>query len=61
MDNKQKQLELACDLRYKMIKLCTRFDLKARYSDDFYRTISSLAFLIQDLKIEINNDMESKK
>ena len=58
--DKQKQLELAYDLRYKMIQLCTQFDLQAKYSDDFYRTISSLAFLIQDLKIEINNDMESK-
>lgn len=57
--DKQKQLELACNLRYKMIKLCTQFDLQAKYSDDFYRTISSLAFLIQDLKIEIQNEVNS--
>jgi len=58
--NKQK-LELACDSRNKLIELCTQFGLQARYTDDFERTISSLAFLIQDLKIEINNEMENKK
>jgi hypothetical protein len=56
---KQKQLELACDLRNKLIQLCTQFSLQAKYTDDFERTISSLGFLIQDLKIEINNEVKS--
>lgn len=57
--DKQKQLELASDLRNKLIGLCTQFNLQAKYTDDLERTISSLGFLIQDLKIEINNELTS--
>tara|TARA_R110000824_G_scaffold49560_2_gene139149 strand:- start:315 stop:494 length:180 start_codon:yes stop_codon:yes gene_type:complete len=57
--DKQKQLELASDLRNKLVELCTQFNLQAKYTDDLERTISSLGFLIQDLKIEINNEITS--
>jgi hypothetical protein len=57
--DKQKQLELACECRDRLIELCTQFNLQTKYSDDVQRTISSLGFLIQDLKIEINNEVKS--
>ena len=59
MMDKQQQLNLVCECKDRLIELCTQFDLQAKYSDDFYRTISSLAFLIQDLKIEIQNEVNS--
>jgi len=54
--NKQRQLEIACDSKNQLIELCTQFNLTAKYSDNIQRTISSLGFLIQDLKIEINRE-----
>ena len=59
MMDKQQQLDLACESRDRLIELCTQFNLRAKYSDDVQRTISSLGLLIQDLKIEIQNEITS--